>query len=530
MSEQGGPYGPGGQPNPGGQGSQGWQQGPPPTGPQGWQQAPQPSGPQGWQQGPPPTGPQGWQQAPQPTGPQGWQQAPQPTGPQGWQQGPPPTQGFPAGQGQPWTGQQPAQPPPAAKNRKPIIITAVAVVVALVGAAAVYFFAIRDSNTDVATGSSSPQQSVDALFKTLGNSDPIGIADQLDPAEAALFTDLNSDVIAELKRLEVLSSEASADKMTGTTIKVDGLTMQDQTETINDHVQIVKLTGGTVTVSSDPNSIPLSDSFKQQFGSEIDAAQPESQTVNIADAVAENGGEPIRVATVKRGDNWYVSLFYTIADNAVHAEGLPNPTQAQFIAPEGSKSPEAAVDALIDRGSKGDLKGVIALLPPDEMGVMHDYGQLILDQSDAGDLTTEMSDLGFEVGPITYDVTDVTGGKKVSFKSIELTADGQTVSIERDPAEGSVTLTAPGESPITLNESTIDTYLSDAIGSDELDAQGLDIVKREFKQLIGLGVVTVNVDGQWYVSPVRSFSDIFLSLMKGLEPGDVEYLIELSGN
>jgi len=337
-------------------------------------------------------------------------------------------------------------------------------------------------------------------------------------------------VIAELKRLEVLSSEASADKMTGTTIKVDGLTMQDQTETINDHVQIVKLTGGTVTVSSDPNSIPLSEKFKQQFGSEIDAAQPESQTVNIADAVAENGGEPIRVATVKRGDNWYVSLFYTIADNAVHAEGLPNPTQAQFIAPEGSESPEAAVDALIKRGSTGDLKGVIALLPPDEMGVMHDYGQLILDQSDAGDLTTEMSDLGFEVGPITYDVTDVTGGKKVSFKSIELTADGQTVSIERNPAEGSVTLTAPGESPITLNESTIDTYLSDAIGSDELDAQGLDIVKREFKQLIGLGVVTVNVDGQWYVSPVRSFSDIFLSLMKGLEPGDVEYLIELSGN
>ncbi len=129
-------------------------------------------------------------------------------------------------------------------------------VVALVGAAAVYFFAIRDSNTDVATGSSSPQQSVDALFKTLGNSDPIGIADQLDPAEAALFTDLNSDVIAELKRLEVLSPEASADKMTGTTIKVDGLTMQDQTETINDHVQIVKLTGGTVTVVQRPEQHP----------------------------------------------------------------------------------------------------------------------------------------------------------------------------------------------------------------------------------------------------------------------------------
>ncbi len=224
--------------------------------------------------------------------------------------------------------------------------------------------------------------------------------------------------------------------------------------------------------------------------------------MNIADAVAENDGEPIRVATVKRGDNWYVSLFYTIADNAVHAEGLPNPTQAQFIAPEGSESPEAAVDALIKRGSTGDLKGVIALLPPDEMGVMHDYGQLILDQTDAGDLTTEMSDLGFEVGPITYDVTDVTGGKKVSFKSIELTADGQTVSIERDPADrfGHADRTGrvadhPGRDP----PSTPTCPTRSARTS--WTPQGLDIIKREFKQLIGLGVVTVKVDGSGTSAP-----------------------------
>jgi len=506
MSEQGGPYGPGGQPNQG-------------------------QGPQGWQQGPPPTGPQGWQQPTPAPGQQGWQQGPPPTGPQGWQQGPPPTQGFPAGQGQPWTGQQPAQPTPPSSNRKPIIITAAAVVVALLAGVAVYFLAIRDSSSPVAsTGAESPQDSVTALFNTLGNSDPIGLADQLDPAEAALFTDLNSDLITELKRLEVLSPEASADSMTGTTIKVENLTMEDQVETINDHVQIVKLTGGTITIASDPNNIPLSDSFKEQFGAEIDQAQPESQTVNIADAVADNNGEPIRVATVNRDGQWYVSLFYTIADNAVHAEGLPNPTQADIIKPEGFGKPEEAVDALLERATKGDVRGVIALLPPDEMSVMHDYGQLIIDQSGAGELTSEMTDLGFELGEITYDVTDVTGGKKVSFASIELTVDGQTATIVRDVANGSVTLKADGEAPVTLDETTIDTYLDDAIGSEGLDAQGLDIVKREFKQLIGLGVVTVEVDGQWYVSPVRSVSDIFVSLMKGLEPGDIEYLVQLSGN
>ena len=30
--------------------------------------------------------------------------------------------------------------------------------------------------------------------------------------------------------------------------------------------------------------------------------------------------------------------------------------------------------------------------------------------------------------------------------------------------------------------------------------------------------------------PVRSFSDIFVSLLKGMEPEDVEYLISLAKN
>ena len=122
----------------------------------------------------------------------------------------------------------------------------------------------------------------------------------------------------------------------------------------------------------------------------------------------------------------------------------------------------------------------------------------------------------------------MTGGKKVSLKSLDVTADGQTVTIVRDPEAGSLKLSVPGEAEVTLNETTIDSYLTDAVGSADLDQQALDIIKREFKQIIGLGIVTVEVDGQWYVSPIRSVSDIFVSLLKGLEPGDVDYLISLA--
>ena len=48
--------------------------------------------------------------------------------------------------------------------------------------------------------------------------------------------------------------------------------------------------------------------------------------------------------------------------------------------------------------------------------------------------------------------------------------------IERDRGARFVTLKADGEDPITLDENTIDTYLDDTIGCEELDPQGLDIV------------------------------------------------------
>ncbi len=398
--------------------------------------------------------------------------------------------------------------------------------VALLAGAGVWFFAIRDTRS--ASGQASPQAAVSALFTSLSNSDPIGLAGQLDPVEASLFADLNADVLTELKRLDVLGPSASANSLTGTSITVSGLTVDPTDETINENLRVVKLTGGTITLASNPDQLPLSDKIKSKFADQISQAQPQSQTVNIADAVARSGG-PIRIATVQRGGEWYVSLFYSIADNAAHQAGLPNPTAADKIPAVGSPSPEAAVDAFVKKASTGDLEGLIALTAPDEMGVLHDYGKLLIADVDTSDMTSSLNDLGFSIDNASWTVSDVTSGKKVSLASLTLTANGQTATITRDPAAGSLTVEIDGQTE-TLDESTIDSYIAQAAGSQNLDPTMVDIIKREFKQVVGLGIVTVQVDGQWYVSPVRSFSDIFVSLLKGLQPADVDYLISLAGN
>ena len=99
-----------------------------------------------------------------------------------------------------------------------------------------------------------------------------------------------------------------------------------------------------------------------------------------------------------------------------------------------------------------------------------------------------------------------------------------------DPTAGSLTVSAPGQAAVTIDDSTIDTYIAQYADASDLDPQAVEIIKREFKQIIGLGLVTVQVDGNWYVSPVRSAGDVFTSLLRGLEPGDVDYLITLAGN
>jgi len=412
------------------------------------------------------------------------------------------------------------------KSRTPVIVTAIAVVVALLAGAGVWFFAIRDTKS--ASGQESPQAAVSALFTSLSNSDPIGLAGQLDPAEASLFTDLNADVLSELKRLDVLGPSASATSLTGTTVSVSGLTFDPAEETINENLHVVKLTGGTVTIATNPDQLPLSDKIKSKFADQISQAEPQSQTLNIADAVSSNGG-PIRIATVQRGGAWYVSLFYSIADNATHQAGLPNPTAADRIPAVGSPSPEAAVDAFVTKVAAGKIEDAIALTAPDEMGVLHDYGKLLIDKVFSSDVTSGLTDLGVTVTDASWAVSDVTGGKKVSLASLTVSAQGQTATITRDPAAGTLTVDVDGQTQ-TLDQSTIEDFITQAAGSQDLDPTMLDIIKREFQQIIGLGIVTVQVDGQWYVSPVRSLSDIGVSLLKGLQASDVDYLISLAGN
>ena len=88
-----------------------------------------------------------------------------------------------------------------------------------------------------------------------------------------------------------------------------------------------------------------------------------------------------------------------------------------------------------------------------------------------------------------------------------------------------------GQGTINVNADNIDTWLSQMMGpaAAQLPPQVREIIKREFPKVIGLGVVMVQGgDGKWYVSPLRTFSDVFVSLLSGLEAGDIDYFLSMA--
>jgi hypothetical protein len=490
----------------------GWQQNPqqggyPQTGPQGFPQQPQ-------QGGYPQSNPQGFPQQPQQGGfpqsnPQGFPQQQ----PQAWGQDPYAQQQFPGG------GQAPfgyAGGPPQKKKRTGLAITAVVAVVALAAGAVVTVYALKNSN-DVAAGAPSPAAAANNLVSALGSGDVIGIMNGLAPAEAKLSKDYLTGTVDELKRLEVLKKDADPNKLSGVEFKAENVKFDEAAaETVNDHLVINKLTEGKITLTSDVKKVPLTDKLVEAMG--VQDESPKTETIDIAEEIKKsNKGEPIRIASIKVGSDWYPSLFYTIADNVLHEEKLKWPSNP--IAPAGAGSAADAAKQMVEAGMSADLTKVIALLPPDELGVIQDLGPVIIDQVGRVPAT------GAKLTAFETDSKEVTGGTLLTIKKLAVDVDGEKVEIVRSGDCYSVT--AQGQNQKLCADEI--TQLIEQQGGKNVPSSALDVIGRIGARVLkdGIGVVSTEVDGKWYVSPVRTYSEIGLTLMRGLEPKDIDELLKL---
>jgi hypothetical protein len=253
------------------------------------------------------------------------------------------------------------------------------------------------------------------------------------------------------------------------------------------------------------------------IGDKVSLTKSETKTWDIT-AEVQKRGTPIGIATIKVGDKWYPSAFYTIANVGLEEEKLKWPQQG--FAPQGAGSAQDAAKQLVTAAMDGDLKQVISLLPPDEAGVLQDLGPLLLEQ--AG----KMGPTGAKLNELETDVKDVTGGKQVTIKKLSVTVEGETITIVREGDCYAAEVPGQGSQKLCADEIT---QLMQQQGRGKIPAPAVEVIGRVAASVMktGVGVVSTEVDGKWYVSPVRSYYELALTVFRGFEPKDVDALIEL---
>ncbi|ONI85204.1 hypothetical protein ALI22I_31965 [Saccharothrix sp. ALI-22-I] len=396
-----------------------------------------------------------------------------------------------------------------------MIVTAIVAVIALAAGTAATVWALRSSD-DVAAGSESPSSAANNLLSALGSGDILGIMNGLAPAEAKISKDYTEATISEAKRLEILKPDADPNKVSGVQIKSEGVKFDDAAaEKVNDHLTINKVVEGKITITSDVKDVPLTDKLVDALGAEANKG-PQTETIDFAKEMADRKGKPIGIATIKVGDDWYPSLFYTIANAALEEEDLKWP--AKGITPAGAGSANDAAKNMVEKALAGDIEGVIALLPPDEMGVLHDVGPVILEQIGRVPATDA------KLIELETDSKDVTGGTLLTIRKLVLEVEGETGEITRDG--DCYTAKAQGETQRLCADEI--TQLVEQQGGRNIPSAAIDVIARVGAQVLkdGVGVVATEVDGKWYVSPFRTYSELVLTLMRGLQPSDIDELIK----
>ncbi len=465
-----------------------------------------------------PTPPPGQYGQPDPYGqpPQYGQPTPPPYGqpPQYGQPTPPPQQfgpGQPYAQPGQWDYLSPNptyQPPAPPKRGRGKLIAALVAVVVLAGGGVASYVAVSDKGSSASGGSSTPQAAVTSLVADLNKSDLLGILDHLAPGERDAIVDPLTDSINTAKRLHVITPDANPSQVSGASYNAKDITFDKSTDTVNDHVQIVHVTGGTISVDSDFTKIPFTAEFmKVAFPNGLPSNVPQHQQVNIAQVVSNNGGQPIRIATEKVGGKWYPSIMYTIADYASNGQV---PSASDYVAPNGGSSPEDAVTQMINASIGQDYKRLIELASPDELGVVHDYAGEILKNAPGGALPVQ----DFKITNLSLASKAISGGSRVTLKSISFqdgSGDTGTLSIN-----GScVSVSSGGASQQFCAQQAVSEI--NKARSTPLTADQQAAFEHLFAGLPNIGIDTSESGGKWYINPIRTYFDLTNSLLSGLQ-------------
>jgi hypothetical protein len=467
---------------------------------------------------------------------------------------PPPAPGshgsFPPAVGLPLYAPPPPPPAPPRRRLSPKVAGLLVGVVALIGASV---FAV--TALDQPDGASSPEAAVHQLFDAISHRDALGVIESLPANERDVLRQPAIDITQELQRLGILSSTFHLDNVPGAQLSVDNL--QLTSDDLGPGVVRVNVVGGTISGHSIPSELPIGDRLHaimaKDFGNSSVSTKPSSFSNNLSDS-------HLRLVTVKDGGGWHVSLGYTIAD-AIHGDRSTPPDFAAAPAPVGSATPDGAVRDLVSAATALDARRVVTLMAPDEDKALYAYASLFLpavgsssrsngttikvsrlDLTVEGSGTTRRVHLGGFAGTfedqdqttqVSFDGRCMTSQMTYKNAAVGIGGTDQAAADAADQAQyadpsgpGSSIPPDPGyQADLQQERAQAQKPQKSCTGQDPSNATGtsgvgsLGVLGTATNQL---AITVVQVDGRWYVSPVRTLLDTVVSSLQHLKPSDVD--------
>jgi hypothetical protein len=288
---------------------------------------------------------------------------------------------------------------------------------------------------------------------------------------------------------------------------------------------VVTIEDGRVRTSVFPDDLPLGsffDDIEDAVGSDPRDEEPTDETSPLVE------DEPARLVVVERDGGWYVSLWYSVAEAARTASGAAVPDFGAGVAPEGTGSPEAAVEELFAAVADLDLERLIALAPPGEADALHDYAPLFLDDArrelDRVDADVEVTgvettaETDGDTARVTVDALTARG--TVEDVTFELDAGGDRFEVDAEWQGNTIHVESDGDC-VTIEGEEGGERVSDELCGEELaDGRFADVLGEQRP-----GLAAVRVEGEWYLSPTRTVLGAVLDVLRSLEKGDLEELI-----
>lgn len=423
----------------------------------------------------------------------------------------------------------PEQPTTGGRTRKLVLIGLIALAVIAIAAVAVATMNAGRSND----GADSPEAAMQKLFDGLSEENLVAAVDAFLPSEADPIVQYTGSIGSELKRLEVLSDDVSPTAVGGVNMEFSDL--EFRTESIADGFVRVYVTNGDAMIDIDPSELPLGRMV-------LDNLPPDGRDALNEDLPPESdsmaGGDFYMVAVEEDG-SWYLSYMYTVMDLIFSETGYGTPDFGAGLTPVGADSAEEAVERAFRELLSLDLEGFIGMLPPTEMRALYDYLPLVMDDYNetvgafGSFITIDLQSLGTSVA-------DADGGAKrvkidnfdIAFSSFFLEIDG---AISYDGACFDITINDQSGA-LSQFGAAVPEHIN-SCDADLAGALGSDITGVETPDFLGdlgnadTGLIAVEEDGRWYVSPTETLGD---AVLQGLSIWDeatlqqyIDWLLEL---